>query len=126
MYIAGKFYKGPYKDNAADLIAGRHCCGYRVSWEAAIGRHDAGLCSSPIRRRGAATTVSTRRSCRGILFCSHPIANENPRLIDIAPTVLSMFGVTVPEYMDGKALDLGDSAKKPRGLREDALAEALS
>ena len=47
----------------------------------------------------------------GILFCNRPIASENPRLIDIAPTVLSMFGVDVPEYMDGKALAVGAAAR---------------
>ena len=31
------FYRGPYKDNAPDLIVG-YRRGYRVSWEAAIGK----------------------------------------------------------------------------------------
>jgi predicted AlkP superfamily phosphohydrolase/phosphomutase len=124
MYIAGKFYKGPYKDNAPDLIAG-YQRGYRVSWEAAIGKTTRSV-FQPNTKAWSGDHCVDPSLVPGILFCSHPIANENPRLIDIAPTVLSMFGVTVPEYMDGKALDLGDHAKKPRGLREDALAEALS
>jgi hypothetical protein len=47
----------------------------------------------------------------GILFCSHPVESENPRLIDIGPTVLSLFGVAVPEYMDGKPLVIGDATE---------------
>ena len=45
----------------------------------------------------------------GILFCNRLVENENPRLIDIGPTVLSMFGVAVPDYMDGKVLTVGDA-----------------
>ena len=44
----------------------------------------------------------------GILFCNRAIDSDNPRLLDIGPTVLDMFGVAVPEYMDGKALAVGD------------------
>jgi arylsulfatase A-like enzyme len=32
--------------------------------------------------------------------------------MDIGPTVLDMFGVTVPGYMDGKALELDGAEKK--------------
>ncbi len=37
VYIASKFYKGPYRENGPDLIVG-YQRGYRVSWETAIGR----------------------------------------------------------------------------------------
>ena len=30
--------------------------------------------------------------------------------MDIGPTVLDIFGVAVPEYMDGKPLAVGDAA----------------
>ncbi len=39
----------------------------------------------------------------------------NPRLIDVAPTVLSLFGVDVPDYMDGKALTVGDARREDPG-----------
>ncbi len=61
----------------------------------------------------------------GILFCNHPIESENPRLIDIGPTVLSMFGVAVPDYMDGKALAVGEVAGKPASKPEESLAEVV-
>lgn len=45
----------------------------------------------------------------GILVASGPVFNrgvgtENARLIDLAPTLLHLFGVPVPEDMDGKVL----------------------
>jgi hypothetical protein len=33
--------------------------------------------------------------------------------MDIGPTVLDLFGVAVPDYMDGKALVVGDA---PNGM----------
>jgi arylsulfatase A-like enzyme len=62
----------------------------------------------------------------GILFCNRPVETASPRLIDVAPTVLSLFGVPVPDYMDGKPMIIGEAgAKKPRE-REKTLAEVAS
>jgi arylsulfatase A-like enzyme len=36
-----------------------------------------------------------------------------PRLLDIAPTVLELFGVPVPDYMDGRPLSIGDQQVPP-------------
>jgi arylsulfatase A-like enzyme len=41
------------------------------------------------------------------------VRSPNPRLIDVAPTVLSLFGVPVPDYMDGKPWVITDSAPAP-------------
>jgi hypothetical protein len=38
--------------------------------------------------------------------------------------VLSLFGLPVPDYMDGKALTVGGFAEGARGEREEDLAEA--
>jgi predicted AlkP superfamily phosphohydrolase/phosphomutase len=122
VYIAGMFYRGPYKDNAPDLIVG-YRRGYRVSWEAAIGKTTRAVFHANIKAWSGDHCVDPSL-VPGILFCNHAIADENPRLIDIAPTVLSLFGVDVPDYMDGKALTLGRIGSPPRGQREEALAEA--
>ena len=44
----------------------------------------------------------------GVLFSNRKIEAENPRLMDIGPTVLDMFGVQIPGYMDGKALKVNE------------------
>jgi predicted AlkP superfamily phosphohydrolase/phosphomutase len=124
VYVAGKFYRGPYKDNAPDLIAG-YQRGYRVSWEAAIGKTTKSVFQPNLKAWSGDHCVDPSL-VPGILFCNHRITNENPRLIDVAPTVLGMFGIAVPDYMDGRALDVEDIGKKARGPREDALAEAVS
>jgi arylsulfatase A-like enzyme len=38
-----------------------------------------------------------------MLFCNRPIDADRPHIVDIAPTVLDLFGVPIPAHMDGKA-----------------------
>jgi bisphosphoglycerate-independent phosphoglycerate mutase (AlkP superfamily) len=38
----------------------------------------------------------------GVLFCNKPLGSNSPSLIDIAPTVLNMFGLPVASTMEGK------------------------
>jgi hypothetical protein len=46
--------------------------------------------------------------------------------MDIGPTVLRMFGVSVPDYMDGKPLTVGEPAGKVRPEPDRQLVEAGS
>ena len=121
VYVAGKFYRGPYKDNAPDLIVG-YQRGYRVSWEAAIGKTSEAV-FHPNTKAWSGDHCVDPSLVPGILFCNQKIAADNPRLIDIAPTVLSMFGLDVPDYMDGKALPIGSAPESISAPRKDTLAE---
>ena len=40
----------------------------------------------------------------GVFFCNRPIDAEDPGLVDIAPTVLRLFGLEPPAHMDGRPL----------------------
>ena len=40
----------------------------------------------------------------GVLFSNLPVDEENPRLMDLGPTVLDLFGVDTPAYMVGKSI----------------------
>ena len=40
----------------------------------------------------------------GVLFCNHAIARDEPAIVDLAPTVLRLFGIDAPAHMDGRAL----------------------
>src|SRR5262249_52580678 len=122
VYIAGRFYRGPYKDNAPDLIVG-YRRGYRVSWEAAIGKTTRAVFHANTKAWSGDHCVDPSL-VPGIMFCNRPIADENPRLIAVPPTALSLSGVVVPDYMDGKALPVGGLAAGARGEREKDLAEA--
>ena len=40
----------------------------------------------------------------GILFANRPISSASPTILDLAPSVLKLFAVPVPAYMEGQAL----------------------
>jgi predicted AlkP superfamily phosphohydrolase/phosphomutase len=108
VYQAPKFYRGPYKDHAPDLIVG-YQRGYRVSWEAAIGKTTRDVFHDNTKAWSGDHCVDPS-VVPGVLFCNRPVESEHPRLLDIGPTVLDMFGVSVPDYMDGKPLTVGQSS----------------
>ncbi len=108
VYIASTFYRGPYSENGPDLIPG-YQRGYRVSWETAIGRTTDRV-FHPNTKAWSGDHCVDPSLVPGILFCNRVIEEARPRLLDIGPTVLRMFGIPVPEYMDGKALTVGEPA----------------
>jgi predicted AlkP superfamily phosphohydrolase/phosphomutase len=107
VYVAGKVYRGPYKDQAPDLIVG-YQRGYRASWETAIGRTTRAVFHANPKAWSGDHCIDPSL-VPGVLFCNRPVESEVARLMDVGPTVLSLFGVPVPEYMDGKALVVGDA-----------------
>src|SRR5262249_17790322 len=114
VYNASKFYKGPYSESGPDLIPG-YQRGYRVSWETAIGKTTDSVFHANKKAWSGDHCVDPSL-VPGILFCNRPVATKSPRLLDIGPTVLSLFGIKVPEYMDGKPWDVGEHVKQPAGV----------
>jgi predicted AlkP superfamily phosphohydrolase/phosphomutase len=108
VYQAQKAYRGPYKDQAPDLIVGYES-GYRVSWEAAVGRTSTEVFHDNTRAWSGDHCVDPS-VVPGVLFCDRPVAADGPRLLDVGATVLSLFGIAAPDYMDGKAWEVGDRA----------------
>ena len=113
VYQAEKAYRGPYKGQAPDLIVG-YASGYRVSWEAAVGRTSREVFHDNKKAWSGDHCVDPS-VVPGVLFCNHAIETANPRLLDIAPTVLNLFGIPAPDYMDGRVLEVSDGAMAPAG-----------
>jgi predicted AlkP superfamily phosphohydrolase/phosphomutase len=109
VYNALEVYRGPYKDEAPDLIVGYNR-GYRASWETAIGQVTDRVFHDNTKAWSGDHCID-HSLVPGVLFCNRPVAAERPRLIDIAPTVLDMFGVEVPNYMDGRPLGIADGLR---------------
>jgi len=105
VYDAWKIYQGPYKDNAPDLIVGYHI-GYRASWETAVGKVTDQVFHDNVKAWSGDHCID-HSLVPGVLFCNQQIAEDNPRLMDIGPTVLRMFGVDIPAHMDGRPLEVG-------------------
>jgi predicted AlkP superfamily phosphohydrolase/phosphomutase len=111
-YVSSKVYRGPYKENAPDLIPG-YQRGYRASWETAIGRTTESIFHDNTKAWSGDHGIDPSL-IPGVLFCNRPVAEDNCRLMDIGPTVLSLFGVPVPAHMDGKALVIGHEQEASR------------
>jgi predicted AlkP superfamily phosphohydrolase/phosphomutase len=111
-YVTSKVYRGPYKDHAPDLIPG-YQRGYRVSWETAVGRTTESVFHDNTKAWSGDHFIDPSL-IPGVLFCNRPVETEKCRLMDIGPTVLNLFGVDVPEHMDGKVLSVGDDETAPR------------
>jgi predicted AlkP superfamily phosphohydrolase/phosphomutase len=106
VYEAPRVYRGPYKDQAPDLIVGYER-GYRVSWEAAIGKTSTEVFHDN-RKAWSGDHCVDPSVVPGVLFCNRAVTSEHPRLMDIGPTVLDLFGIETPDYMDGRPLAIGE------------------
>ena len=104
---ANKIYRGPYKGEAPDLIVGYNN-GYRVSWEAAIGQPTEHVFHDNTKAWSGDHIIDPLLM-PGVLFCNRKIGSESPHITDLAPTVLDLFGVNVPEHMDGRPLVVADA-----------------
>ncbi len=95
-------YTGPYRETAPDFIVGYNR-GYRVGWDTAIGRITHSVFADNTKAWSGDHCIDPDL-IPGVLFCSHKILSESPRLMDLGPTALDLFGVSVPENMDGVPL----------------------
>jgi len=102
VYDKEKIPPGPYKDNCPDLIIGYNE-GYRVSWDSVTGKVNDVIFVDNHKAWSGDHCIDPRL-VPGVLFTNYPITKKNPAIIDLAPSVLQLFGVTPPPYMDGQPL----------------------
>ncbi len=100
---------GPYRDNGPDLIVGYNR-GYRASWGGAVGRVAAKVLSDNTKSWSGDHCIDPRL-VPGVLFSNRKISSEDPGIGDLAPTILTQFGVEVPNHMTGKVLSVDNPSK---------------
>jgi predicted AlkP superfamily phosphohydrolase/phosphomutase len=100
VYATSTLYQGPYLDAAPDLIVG-YQEGYRASWEAAVGKVTHRVIEDNPKAWSGDHCVDPLL-VPGVLFCNRKIDSEDPGIEDLAPTVLQLFGIDPPAWMDGK------------------------
>jgi predicted AlkP superfamily phosphohydrolase/phosphomutase len=93
-------YSGPYRENAPDLIIG-YAAGYRAAWESVNGSV-MGDVFSDNRRPWSGDHCMDPREVPGVLFSNRPILGDSYSIADVAPTILQLFGLSVPRHMDGR------------------------
>jgi len=102
IYDRDKIPSGPYKDNCPDLIVGYHN-GYRVSWDSVTGKVDSHTFQDNIKAWSGDHCIDPE-TVPGVLFCNRKIGQKKASIVDIAPTVLKLFGIKPPAHMDGTSL----------------------
>jgi predicted AlkP superfamily phosphohydrolase/phosphomutase len=101
-FDTAKLYSGPYLPNAPDLIIGFNA-GYRTSWDGATGVVTGPVFEDNVKAWSGDHCIDPRL-VPGVLFASRKIDRDDPGIVDIAPTVLRLFGLDPPPHMDGHAL----------------------
>jgi predicted AlkP superfamily phosphohydrolase/phosphomutase len=110
VYAAARAYgPGPYAAAGPDLVVG-YAAGYRASWEGAVGRVTPEVFSDNTRAWSGDHCIDPEL-VPGVLFSSRPIRAAAPHITDLAPTVLTQFGVEVPAHMTGRALEVEAGAQ---------------
>jgi predicted AlkP superfamily phosphohydrolase/phosphomutase len=100
--LSQKFFDGPYRFDAPDLLIGWQG-GYRNSWECAVGQVTEDVVCDNTKSWSGDHCVDPD-IVPGVFFCNRAITTEHPRLIDIPATTLRLFGQDVPRYMQGKMI----------------------
>ncbi|MBI3863173.1 MAG: alkaline phosphatase family protein [Planctomycetia bacterium] len=99
---AREVYSGPYAEDGPDLIVAYND-NYRASWDTILGAFPRELISDNTDAWSGDHCVDSQ-FVPGVLLSSRPLQTEQPAIEDLAPTILTQFGVTVPPEMTGKNL----------------------
>jgi predicted AlkP superfamily phosphohydrolase/phosphomutase len=100
MFDCDGIYAGPYVDNAPDLIVG-YGAGFRASWDSVMGKVTGTVFEDNTKAWSGDHCVDPRL-VPGVLFSNRKINVEKPAIVDVAPTMLQLFGLKLPGYLDGK------------------------
>lgn len=103
-FDAMKAFIGPYRENAPDVIVG-FGEGYRISWNSAQGRVTEEIFEENTKAWSGDHCVDPE-IVPGVLFSNWKIEGDAHSITDVAPTLLELFGLSVPPHMDGRAWTL--------------------
>jgi len=102
VYATAKLYRGPYLDAAPDMIVGYNA-GYRVSWDSAVGKVTEHILEDNKKAWSGDHCVDPVL-VPGVLFATRAVQAVDPGIEDMAPTALHLFGVDVPQWIEGSSL----------------------
>ncbi len=112
VHDSAECYQGPYSNQGPDLLVG-FAEGYRASWRAAAGEVEEAIFTDNTKSWSGDHCVD-RELVPGIFLCNRQLdLSKGLGLIDVAPTVLDLFGVPVPKHMDGSIRPFAKEVTKP-------------
>lgn len=93
---------GPYGKNGPDLLFGFNP-GWRVSWDTVTGDTRRAVFSDNIKKWSGDHCIEPRQ-VPGVFFSNRKSNLNDPDLRDISATTLDLFGVKIPDYIEGRPL----------------------
>ena len=102
VYDRDAVYAGPYRENAPDIIVGYNE-GYRASWDGVTGVVNAVVVEDNTKPWSGDHCIDPAL-VPGVLFSNLRLKTSDPSIMDVAPTVLELFGIAPPAHMDGRGL----------------------
>ncbi len=117
-FLTSQIHDGPYADAAPEILVGYHR-GFRHSWDCATGSVSKEVFIDNTKSWSGDHCVDPRL-VPGVFWCNRKVGVNDPSLLDIAPTVLDLFGVEAPSYMHGRRLfDMAGPLPTDRGVRKE-------
>lgn len=104
IYKKEEVFWGPYAEIGPDLFIGFDA-GYRSSWQTALGAVPAITMENNLKK-WSGDHLCDPSLVPGVFLVNRNVRINNPAMVDMAPTILALFGIAKPEEMDGKALNL--------------------
>ncbi|MDO8281261.1 MAG: alkaline phosphatase family protein [Thermodesulfovibrionia bacterium] len=101
VYKSRDIYSGHQLTSSPDMVIGFHE-GFRASWQTAIGGSPSNIFDDNLKK-WSGDHIMDPSIVPGILLSNFRINSDSPSLMDIAPTVLSCFGMSSQD-MEGKTL----------------------
>ncbi|MBU8869602.1 MAG: alkaline phosphatase family protein [Gemmatimonadales bacterium] len=103
-YRSDHTYHGPLKNAGPDIVMGYHR-GWRGSNESALGSIPAEVFTDNLLKWSGDHCIAADE-VPGILMTNKPILRADPGLVDMAPTILRLFGITpLPEMVGGSVFE---------------------
>ncbi len=102
VYDSKKIYSGHYRKNAPDLVVGYNH-GYRTSWQTAMGGAPGSTFEDNLKKWSGDHLIDPQL-VPGILVSNKSLKNNNPGIMDLAPTILAEFGLDLEKNFDGKKI----------------------
>jgi predicted AlkP superfamily phosphohydrolase/phosphomutase len=100
IYRRDELYHGEYLVNAPDLQAGFND-GYRVGWQDTLGGIRPSVVENNTRKWSGDHCGTARDISAGVLFLNRRLSRADPHIVDVAPTILRLLEVPLPQDLDG-------------------------
>lgn len=102
VYKTSEWYHGDYVQDAPDLIIGYNR-GYRCDNESALGNLSTEVLT-PNLGHWSGDHLMDHKLVPGVLLANRPILVKDPDLLDMAPTILKLYGIDPPSQMRGRVI----------------------